>query len=66
MKAGDLVRCIVSYGLSRDVGLIVSTKDGNASATGRGCILCEVCWSGEPDQTRWYEESELELISESR
>ena len=69
MKVGDLVRWNIydsKFAKLGDVGLIVSTKDGNASATGRSCILCKVCWSGESSQTRWYEDGELELVSESR
>ena len=63
MKVGDLVRCkqesqLFDSGPDSGIGIVIQIEEWDRD----GLSIC-VQW---PDEYLWYQEKELELISESR
>ena len=68
MMVGDLVRRRVDYGVDKGIGIIVVTRDRDVvTKHGKNTLYCKVKFpASSEDFSMWYEEYELEVISESR
>ena len=66
MKVGDLVRRRVNYGVDKGIGIVVVTRVRDViTGHGKNTLYCKVEFLNSEDFPMWYEEHELEVISES-